>query len=124
MQNALPFVWNDVSMRARMIGLVFTLMVAGAIGSACSASDDDSGSPGTAPLGFGVSDEAGLVDLLARSGMSDEKASCVASAAFGGEPLTTLFASGSFLEISQAMLDDAGRVCEVEWSDYDFSTGD
>jgi hypothetical protein len=102
-----------------MIGAVLLLMVAGAVGSACSASDGDSGSPGTAPLGFGVTDEAALVELLVAGGLSDQKASCVASGAFAGDPLTTLFAGDASLDISQARLDDAGRDCEVDWSDFE-----
>ncbi|MET0661914.1 MAG: hypothetical protein ABWZ42_02165 [Ilumatobacteraceae bacterium] len=37
----------------------------------------------------------------------------MASAAFADEPLTPLFTDGS-LEISQAMLADAGRDCSVD----------
>ena len=103
-----------------MIVLGLCLIVAG---SACSASDDDAGPPGTPPLGFGVQTETDLVELLAHFGMSDQTASCVASAAFAADP-PTLFTSDGSYDISQALLADAGRGCGVEWSDYDFSTGD
>ncbi len=105
-------------MRTQTIRLGIGLIAIGAVGSSCSRVDGNSEEP---PLGFGVDDEAQLGVVLGGYGMSPSQAECVARVAFAANPLTELYADGSY-DITQAMLAAGGEDCGVDWSDYDFTT--
>jgi len=85
---------------------------------ACSCSDpDDNRDP---PLGFGVPDEAHLVNLLTAEGIAPTQARCVATVAFAANPSTENYSDGSY-DITQAMLATGAEECDVDWSDYNFT---
>ena len=73
------------------------------------------------PLGFGVSSQTLLRDVLVGYGFTPVDAECVAQQAFSMNPSTSNYADGSY-DITQRILRSAGEVCGIEWGDYDFTS--
>lgn len=106
------------------------MAITAALTFGCAGGDDvrerstaptPSTTPATAPLGFGVDNEAHLTQVLVGYGMSSTDAECVARHVFASTPSTAVHADGSY-DVPQAMLAAAGGYCGIDWLDYDFTS--
>jgi hypothetical protein len=104
------------------IGFSLCLLVGTSLGAGVTACSSGRASPASGlPLGFGVTNETQLSQILVGYRLSKVDADCVASHVFEAHPSTENYADGSY-DVTRKMLLGAGNECDVDWHDYDFSS--